>query len=81
MTRRSDTIVVAPDPAPVADPAAEIGADLQRTLARYTDWAVRTWRETLDDIEKQAGMWLPARPMTSPRYVGTCGPPSTLLTR
>jgi hypothetical protein len=49
-------IIVAPDSTPAADPAAEIGADLHRTLARYTDWAVKAYRDTLDHIErKQAG--------------------------
>lgn len=53
MTKRGAEIVRLPAPAPVADPAAEIGADLHRTLARYTEFAVRAWRETLADIEKQ----------------------------
>src|SRR5215212_1430314 len=59
MTRRAGAIVQVPDPAPVADPTAEIGADLHRTLSRYTDWAVRTWRETLADIEQQQAGYVP----------------------
>ena len=59
MTRRTGKVLVVPDPAPVADPAAEIGADLHRTLARYTDWAVQTWRETLADVETQQAGYVP----------------------
>jgi hypothetical protein len=59
MTKRTGVIVRVPDPAPVADPAAEIGADLHRTLERHTDWAVQTWRETLANIEKQQAGYVP----------------------
>src|SRR5215211_7615959 len=59
MTRHRGEVVQVSDPAPVADPAAEIGADLHRILARYTDWAVKTWRETLADIEKQQAGYVP----------------------
>ena len=59
MTRRTGEIVRVPDPVPVADPTAEIGADLHRTLARYTDWAVQTWRQTLEHIEKKQAGYVP----------------------
>jgi hypothetical protein len=59
MTKHRGEIVQVPDPAPAADPVAEIGADLHRTLAGYTDWAVRTWRETLADIEKKRAGYVP----------------------
>src|SRR5215213_2679881 len=33
--------------------AVEIAGDMQRTLARYMDWAVREWRALLADLEKK----------------------------
>ena len=59
MTKRGAEIVRVADPAPAADPAAEIGADLHRTLARYTDWAVKAYRESLDHIEKKQAGYVP----------------------
>src|SRR4051812_11246699 len=59
MTRRTGDIVQVPDLTPVATPADEIGADLQRTLARSTEWAVKTWRETLELIEKKHAGYVP----------------------
>src|SRR4051794_9130156 len=59
MTQRTGDLVQVPDLTPVATPADEIGADLQRTLARSTEWAVKAWRETLKAIEKKHAGYVP----------------------
>ena len=49
-------------PAPVdgdADPAAEVGRDLRRALARFMDHAVRAWRAKLADVEKKQAGYVP----------------------
>ncbi len=66
MTERETRTIRTPEnntalaPAPVADPAAELGSDLHDALGRHMDWALRAWRETLAEVEKkQAGYVAP----------------------
>jgi hypothetical protein len=41
------------------DAATEIAGDLQRTLARSMDWAVREWRALLAELEKKHAGYVP----------------------
>lgn len=60
MAKHNEVRIIAPDPAPAADPGDEIAGALHRTLNRHADWAVNAYRNSLEHIGRKQAGYVPA---------------------